>query len=144
MSPADLLLPRLDGVRRTGPGRWVAKCPAHADRVPSLTLREASDGRLLLHCFGGCPVDQVLEAVGLELHALFARRPGTPGAGTRRERRPWNAADLLALAAHEARIVFVAATDLAQGRPLPQAERQRLLEAARRLGDMVEACHAWG
>ncbi len=42
---ADVLLSRLDGACRTGPGRWIARCPAHDDRHPSLAVRELEDGR---------------------------------------------------------------------------------------------------
>jgi hypothetical protein len=40
------LLDRLQGVKRTGPSRWIARCPAHEDRRPSLAVRELDDGRL--------------------------------------------------------------------------------------------------
>ena len=33
---ADTLLSRLDKVKLTGPDKWVARCPAHDDRGPSL------------------------------------------------------------------------------------------------------------
>lgn len=71
MSPATTLLDRLDGVRQSGPGRWLARCPAHEDRSPSLSIRELDDGRVLLHDFGGCDTEAVLDALGLELQALF-------------------------------------------------------------------------
>jgi hypothetical protein len=50
--------------RPTGRG-WMARCPAHRDRTPSLSIREADDGRLLLKCFAGCSwadLRQALEA----------------------------------------------------------------------------------
>jgi hypothetical protein len=53
---ADALLHKLDGVRRTGTDRWIAKCPAHDDRRASLSIRELNDGRALLHDFAGCGV----------------------------------------------------------------------------------------
>ena len=34
-------------------GSWTASCPAHADKSPSLAIRQVEDGRILLHCFGG-------------------------------------------------------------------------------------------
>src|ERR1700686_29646 len=68
---------RLAGVMQTGHGRWLAKCPAHEDRSPSLSIRELDDGRILLHDFGGCGTDDVLAALGLEMSDLFpARLPG--------------------------------------------------------------------
>ena len=43
---ADVLLSILEGVKRTGPGRWMARCPAHGDKSPSLSIRELDDGRV--------------------------------------------------------------------------------------------------
>lgn len=74
MTAAAKLLDRLQGVRQSGPGRWLAKCPAHEDRSPSLSVRELDDGTALIKCFGGCGAADVLAAVGLELKDLFPRR----------------------------------------------------------------------
>lgn len=60
MNAAARVLDRLDGVRPTGTGRWIAKCPAHPDRSPSLSIRETDDGRVLLHDHGGCDTENVL------------------------------------------------------------------------------------
>ena len=70
MSAAPRLLDRLSKVKQTGQDRWVACCPAHGDKSPSLSVREVED-RLLIHCFAGCAVHDVLGAVGLELRDLF-------------------------------------------------------------------------
>ena len=32
---------------------WIDRCPAHDDNNPSLSIKETSDGKLLLHCFAG-------------------------------------------------------------------------------------------
>ena len=72
-SPADALIPRLEAVRQVGPG-WIALCPAHDDRNPSLSVREAGDGTILLRCHAGCSALEVVQAVGLELSDLFPRR----------------------------------------------------------------------
>lgn len=72
----EALVSRLEGMKRTGPGRWVAKCPAHEDKRPSLSIRELDDGRILAHCFAGCAVDDVLAAIGLDFEALFPERLG--------------------------------------------------------------------
>jgi len=60
---ADDFLGLLDKVKNTGQGRWIACCPAHDDRSPSLSIRALDDGRVLVHCFAGCDVGSVLEAV---------------------------------------------------------------------------------
>jgi hypothetical protein len=52
--------------RRVGPRRWQAKCPAHGDGSPSLSICEGRDGRVVLvHCFAGCPTGDVLAKLGL-------------------------------------------------------------------------------
>lgn len=63
-------LARLDGVKKHG-DRYTAKCPAHDDHTPSLSIREGADGRILLHCFAGCSVDQIVGAMGLKIVDLF-------------------------------------------------------------------------
>jgi hypothetical protein len=63
---ADLLQ-----AQRTSAGRWKARCPAHADRSPSLSIRQGDDGRVLLHCFAGCALDSILAALKLSSHDLF-------------------------------------------------------------------------
>lgn len=74
MRPADTLIARLSGVKATGKGRWMAKCPAHEDGSPSLSIRELDDGRLLIHDFGGCEPSAVLQAVNLGLNDLFSEK----------------------------------------------------------------------
>jgi hypothetical protein len=49
------------GGRRSGSG-WMARCPAHRDNNPSLSLRDAN-GRTLVHCFSGCTQDEVIAAL---------------------------------------------------------------------------------
>lgn len=70
----DTLLSRLDAVRQT-PRGWTAKCPAHDDKSPSLSIAEGADGRILLHDFGGCPPSDIVAALNLELKDLFTDVP---------------------------------------------------------------------
>lgn len=138
-TPADRLLPLLDGVRRTGPSTWSTRCPAHDDRSPSLSIKEVGDGRLLLKCWAGCTAGDVVAAVGLDLRDLFPPRAGAPGAGSAPVRRPWLATDLLRLAAHEAGIVVLVVADSVAGRDVSVVDHDRMVEAAARLADFVEA-----
>lgn len=72
-SPAERVLEHLDGVRRSGKG-WTARCPAHEDHWPSLSVSEGRDGRALLTCHAGCAFDDLIRALGLELRDLFPPR----------------------------------------------------------------------
>lgn len=67
----DTILSRLNGVKATGPGKWQALCPVHDDRHPSLSIREAEDGKVLVYCHAGCDTTTVLAALGLGWPALF-------------------------------------------------------------------------
>ena len=134
---ADILLSRLDRARQTGPGRWIARCPAHDDKHPSLTVRELDDGRVLTHCFAGCDVESVLAACGLTFDALYPER--ALGDHKPRERRPFPAADVLCAIEFEALVVACAASTMAKGETLPESDRVRLMKAAERIGAAVEA-----
>lgn len=136
-----VILDKLDGVRRTGDRRWVAKCPAHDDRRPSLSVREADDDRVLVHCWSGCEVAAVLGAIGATWADLFPpRSPSDPP--RRRRREPLvTAADALRVLAHEARIIVLLAGDLARGQSISETDRQRLIVAAGRLAKAETLCN---
>lgn len=72
----DEILTLLKGARQVGSGQWVARCPAHDDRNPSLSIAEGEDGRILLHCFAGCSVENICSALGIEVRDLY---PGGEG-----------------------------------------------------------------
>jgi hypothetical protein len=42
---------------------YKGKCPAHADDSPSLSIKETEGGKILVHCFGGCSQQNVLDAL---------------------------------------------------------------------------------
>jgi len=69
--PIDKVLPHLEMKRQTGPNSWVARCPAHDDRSPSLSIKEADDYSLLVHCFAGCETQAVIRCWGMEFSDLY-------------------------------------------------------------------------
>ncbi len=50
------------GGRKTG-GSWMARCPAHDDHEPSLSMRDAGDGNVLVRCHAGCEQERVIAAL---------------------------------------------------------------------------------
>ena len=127
---ADLLLDRLDGVKRRSPTTWMAKCPAHEDRTASLSVREA-DERVLVHCFGGCSVHDVVASIGLNIADLFEKTHDHES--PHRERQPFPARDVLAAVAEDIVLVAVAADHLLKGCSLSEQDHAALLAAANRL-----------
>lgn len=69
----ERLLARLDGMRPLGSEHWIACCPAHADKTPSLSIR-CTEERVLLHCFAGCATESILTALGLTWTDLYPDR----------------------------------------------------------------------
>ena len=80
------LLSRLDSVRSRGTGKWSAKCIAHADTNPSLSIREGERG-ILLHCWAGCTLEAITQALNLSVKDLFYDAPDSHTAYQDRIRR---------------------------------------------------------
>jgi hypothetical protein len=76
MTPVELVLLKLHNPKRNGSG-YQSQCPAHEDRNPSLSISEGDDGRALLKCHAGCPIEAILKAIGLTLADLMPRRKPT-------------------------------------------------------------------
>jgi hypothetical protein len=74
-----LLVEQKGSVFRDG-GNWRGRCPAHNDdgRRGDLTFRSGDDGRIVLHCFGGCSARSVVEAMGLQWSDLFSENGHSP------------------------------------------------------------------
>jgi putative DNA primase/helicase len=64
------VLDRLPSAKPTRDG-WMARCPAHEDHSPSLSVAEGDDGRALLKCFAGCSVTAIAEGLGLRVADLM-------------------------------------------------------------------------
>jgi hypothetical protein len=77
MNPFELVLSRLPDARPV-PGAsqkaWKARCPAHADSDPSLSITLADKGGALIHCYAGCSPEAVVEALGLTMADLMPPR----------------------------------------------------------------------
>jgi len=125
------LVERLDKVKGKE-GRYTASCPAHEDKSPSLALRELSDGRILMHCFGGCSTVSVLDAMGLTMTDLFPEKLDVASAPVR---NPFSASDLLRIIYRETLIVNLCAEDMSRGKPLSGQDRDRLKLATERISE---------
>ena len=82
---AQDVLDRLERVTG-GKGKWMASCPAHRDKSPSLAVNEADD-RVLVHCFAGCETSDVTAAIGLNVADLFYKKLADSGLTEGKRRR---------------------------------------------------------
>lgn len=133
LSGIEQLLARLPSAKPRGHGRWIALCPVHDDKNPSLSITETQDGIILLRCWAGCGIDEIVRAVGLALSDLFPRNRDAHCRGSIPVHLRWNPWDVLASVAHEALIVSLAAGDLADGELLSSSDGERVDLARRRL-----------
>jgi putative DNA primase/helicase len=69
--------------RKVGNG-WIACCAAHHDREPSLSIREADEGKILVHCHAGC--DQKLVIAALRSRGLWPENGSRPSKRSASER----------------------------------------------------------
>lgn len=126
----EKILNLLEGVKPSGKHRWLARCPSHGDKHPSLSVKELDDGRVLVHCFAGCGATEVLSSIGLEFTDLY---PENAQDHLKPERRPFPAADILKAVGFEALVVMMAGTALLAGQPFSQIDRDRLTLAVSRI-----------
>jgi DNA primase len=129
----DALLSRLAKVKQTGRDKWIACCPAHDDRSPSLTIRALDDGRILVHCFSGCGACDVVESIGLAMTDLFPERLGE----FKQIAQPFSAADALRALTRESAIVAIATADAIEGKQPSPEDAKRIELAAGRIAEAL-------
>ncbi len=138
--PIDKILPLLDRIKKTGPDRWIARCPAHDDRRPSLSIREADDGRVLLKCWTGCGAAEIVSALGLSLADLFTGdQRSLADHGTGPMRRPFDYRDALQGIAHEATVARLIVEAVNRGEEMDAESLDRLALAEERIDDALRA-----
>lgn len=131
---ASAIIARLDRVRECGPGKWLARCPSHEDRSPSLSIRELDDGRMLIHCHAGCDPADVVGALGLTLADLFPDRLPEHRYSPSPLRNEIPARDLLTIVDHEITVAALILNDAIERRTINQTQLDRLCLASVRVG----------
>lgn len=62
----------LKNVKRVRENEYMALCPAHNDKKPSLSVGLSENKKqILLHCYAGCSAEDILNAVGLKKKDLY-------------------------------------------------------------------------
>ena len=136
MANITKILDLLTKVRSKGSDRWVACCPAHLDKSPSVSVRYVDD-RILLHCFAGCSVDEIVASMGLTLADLMPERQGNYQHSKIR-RIP--ATDILEFMAFEGLIIAIAGDDFIKNGSLTEKDFERMKLAVVRMQDAVQEC----
>ncbi len=132
------LLELLQGVRETAPGRYIARCPAHADRSPSLAIKDGDDGRILIHCFAGCETEDVLSAIGMTFADIMPERLADHGYKPVRNRI--SPRDALATLDHESLVVAIIGADFLEHKEIDEDTWDRLGAAVQRINTTRAMC----
>lgn len=128
---ASEFVTHLSGVKRTREGEWLCKCPAHQDKSPSLTVKQADDGKVLIHCFAGCDPELVAIAAGVQFRDLFPASFLGESKGTA---RPPIAA-CAEILAHQATVLLVIAADMHNGK----ADQKAIYKAIHKIDEVRRA-----
>ncbi len=136
------ILSRLTKVKKTGPGKWIAVCPAHEDRSPSLAIKE-HEGKVLIHCFASCSVADVCGAIGVELSDLFPPSDKREWLEGREKPLVFGATRFLAIDAlrclsSEGSVLAICAADIAEGKVLGPEMTERLYLACDRIATALD------
>lgn len=67
----ESILAKLNNPVKTGNSQWRAPCPAHGSTGRTLSIKAASDGHVLLHCFAGCSVQEIVDSIDARMNDLF-------------------------------------------------------------------------
>lgn len=120
-TPIEVILRALESAtgiapKQTGRG-WRSACPSCGGRSAKLSIGEADNGGVLIHCFAGCDASAILQSAGLQLSDLMPTRDGSPE-GRRAARQMMREADwraALAVLGFEASVVAVCGHDALTG-----------------------------
>jgi CHC2 zinc finger len=132
----DNLLSRLEKVKPTGKDEYKACCPHHADKSPSLSIKELPDGRILINCFAGCAPLEILNSVGLSFSDLFPEPLGE----FKSEKRAFSTTHSLKIIGFETTVILACASILREGKELTGANYLRLVDSISRIQSILRIC----
>ncbi|MCW5600150.1 CHC2 zinc finger domain-containing protein [Nitrosomonas sp.] len=126
------ILSCLQKVKRIGEGRFIALCPCHEDKHPSLAITFKPDGITLIHCFGcGASGLNVCKTLGIDPSVLFP--PSDNHSYEKQAKHHFDAWHVLPALAFDAAVLLIAARRLNEGDKLPEADLEFLAEAVIRI-----------
>ena len=133
----NTLLNKLEGVKSTGNGKWLAKCPAHDDRNASFGIKLTDEGNILLNCFAGCDKESILGSIGLTFSDLFPPRPERFDYARPKSRPPkFSAHEIVKLAVFESTLIVLAMRQLMTSGKISPADLRRVNTAIDTLGEI--------
>jgi len=137
MSDINGFISELEKVKHTGNGKWLACCPAHNDKNPSLAIKLTEDGKILIHCFAGCEVNDIVSSIGLTLADLM---PDNPVYKKGSKPPQFNKYELFDRLVFESIILCLAIRQLINKEALTPDDQARVLKAEQTIDDIAREC----
>lgn len=129
------ILSHFDKVRATSKNNsYNCLCPAHDDKNASLSIKICDDGRVLMHCFAGCDIQNILSSVGLTLDDIVPQRVDL----LKPSGKAYNPFAILKSLKDDALFVYLCATQIEQKKELQQSDKDKLLEVISNLREAYE------
>ena len=137
------ILPKLEKVKAgRGRGQWLACCPAHQDRDPSLALKELSDGMVMLHCWSGCDAREIVNAIGLDMRSLYPPEPEPiQGRNVKPAMPHWRRQQFVDFLNFERLIMAIVRADFKAGRFISKVNLTRYFESVYRIRKIEGVLH---
>lgn len=129
------ILNRLTNVKRRGNNTWIACCPAHNDKNPSLAIALTHDNRILMKCFAGCESIEIVHSIGLELKDLFPKYGLNPYGVMKRLQYEYRENKEIE---HAKIVMAIYESDKANKKKLNRQDRETVLNAYRLLRESNE------
>lgn len=127
----ERLLSRLDKVEQLPPrqhqARYRACCPAHDDKKPSLSITLSQSDTILLRCWSGCSVEEVVGAVGMDMQDLFPK--DVQAHHVPKERRPFSADQAAKVVAADAMLTAMVISRVRRGDKVSQVDMDAIIDA---------------
>lgn len=133
------ILSKLQKVKHNGNGAYMACCPSHDDRSPSLSIKDNGDGRIMMKCFAGCETIDILQSIGLDWDDVMPAKPEKPVHVIKPKQHSIYADDALQIIRNEAQIIVMAAMDIIKGVDIKEPEMNRIKTAMKRINAALEA-----
>lgn len=129
------ILSHFNKVRATSKsGSYNCLCPAHDDSSASLSIKICEDGRVLIHCFAGCDIQNILGAVGLSLDDIVPQRIDL----LKPIGKAYNPFAILKNMKDEALFVYMCANHIERGERLETSDKEKLLDTITKLKEAYE------
>lgn len=133
----DQILNKISKLKKsTNSNQWTGCCPAHKDKNPSFSIKLTDDGRILLHCFTGCTLSEILNSLGLEMSDLYPKNSDL--LGKKPIKNILSPRDILNVISNEILKVLLIAHDMNQSKSISQDSYSSLEKSVSRILNAID------